>query len=98
MGNVREVAPYIVVDFGQATPTRGDRVLGAGELSQPYVMGVSVECWGSRTEDVRRVAGAVRRLLIDWAPTETSAAISGFPGVTGGSFTSTPARVQVPPG
>lgn len=96
MGNVGEIAPYIVIDFGQAAPTRGDRVLALGELSQPYTMGISVACWGGKVDDVRRVAGAVRRLLLDWAPTETSAPIVGLPGMTGGNFTSTPARVQIP--
>lgn len=96
MGSVREIAPYIMVDFGQPTPTRGDRILALGELDQPYVMGISVNCWGSKTSDLRRVAGAVRRLLIDWAPNDTCQPIAGFPGLSGGGFGTTSARVQLP--
>jgi hypothetical protein len=93
LGNVGEIAPYCVVDFGAAYPTGKDRIVGAGELSEPYAMAVGIACWGSKTADVRRLAGAVRRVLIGWAPTAGSAPMTGM-GSAG--FSSQPARVQVP--
>lgn len=92
-GNVGEVAPYILVDFGAAYPTGKDRVVGAGELSEPYAMTVGIACWGSKAADVRRLAGAVRRVLIGWTPTESSAPMTGMGSA---SFSAQSARVQVP--
>lgn len=92
-GDVREVAPYILVDFGVPYPTTRDRIVGAGELSQPYVMALSVECWASQVRDARVVAGAVRRLLIDWQPTPSSQPLSGMGG---GGFSTMSARQLLP--
>jgi hypothetical protein len=91
-GDIRETAPYILVDFGVPYPTNRDRLMGASELEQPYTMAVSVQCWASQVKDARRVAGAVRRLLLDFQPTSTC-----YPmvGAGGGGFATT-GRPTVP--
>jgi hypothetical protein len=82
------VKPYIVVSFGDVTPTFEDRSL-AGEEDQPQLMVTVVECWGATMGQVRRTAGAVRGLLVGWSagPNSTQVRLG-----RGGRFTQTDAE------
>lgn len=64
-----EVLPYMVITFSSPAPTNNDRVMGSGELDQPYLMGVQVDCWGPTRSVAGATAGAARRVLIGFVPT-----------------------------
>jgi len=66
------VKPYIIVSFGTLYPKAGDRSI-EGPTQQPYVLPITIECWGSTASQVRSTAGAVRTLLLGWAPSENNA-------------------------
>lgn len=86
-----EILPYIFTAFSSPSPESGSRTVSSTELEQPYWMGFSVECWAPTMNAARRTAGAVRRILPGWAPSESSAPIELLGG---GQFTSRTTNVM----
>lgn len=78
------VRPYIMVFWGSLYAAAGDRTI-MDEDQQGQIFPVTVECWSSDPDSTEKLAGAVRRLMLAWAPSETNATTFTFAG--GGSYT-----------
>lgn len=78
-----DLRPFGVITWGTPYPTYRDRSM-MGEESQPYIVPMHIQAIAATVGEKNALAGAVRTLLLGWAPHAENA--SGFTFRGGGEF------------
>lgn len=66
------IAPHIIAIFGAAVRSTRDRILSAGEVSQPHTLPLNLVCVAGTASAARKTAKDATALLLDWAPSASS--------------------------